>query len=190
MEALVMQRKYVRTAFTKTYNTLISNLNETEPNLELVNVSMATLERLAVDLNKFDDQIINLVLEDEEKYEAEYTSIETYKVRLETAKIKVNTYLNEIARKDNTRTELSSYSPRSHRRKLKLPKIELKEFGGDVKDWLSFWSQFKRIHEDPDMEAEDKFQYLIQTMVAGSRAREIVDSFPSSGENYAKAIDV
>jgi len=132
MDLLVMQRKYVRTAFTKTYNNLISNLNETEPNLEVVNMSMAKLERLALDLNKFDDQILSLVLQekDEDKYGTEYASIEVYQDHLEAAKIKVNTYLNEIARKDSAKTELSSCSsPRSHRRKLKLPKIELKEFG-------------------------------------------------------------
>jgi hypothetical protein len=70
-----------------------------------------------------------------------------------------------------------------------LPKIELKTFGGDVKDWLSFWSQFSRIHEDKEMEDEDKFQYLIQATASGIRAREIVDSFPPTAENYAKAIN-
>ena len=58
-----------------------------------------------------------------------------------------------------------------------------------MKDWLSFWSQFSRIHEDKEMEDEDKFQYLIQATASGTRAREIVDSFPPTAENYAKAID-
>jgi hypothetical protein len=31
---------------------------------------------------------------------------------------------------------------------------------GNVKDWLSFWSQFNRIHEDKEMQDEDKFQYF------------------------------
>lgn len=58
-----------------------------------------------------------------------------------------------------------------------------------MRDWLSFWSQFSRIHEDKEMEDEDKFQYLIQVTASGTRAREIVDSFPPTAENYAKAID-
>jgi hypothetical protein len=70
---------------------------------------------------------------------------------------------------------------------LKFPKIELKKFGGNVKDWMSFWSQFSRIHKG--MEDEDKFQYLIQVTTSGTRAREIVGSFPTTAENYAKAID-
>lgn len=27
-------------------------------------------------------------------------------------------------------------------RKFKLPKLEFRKFGGDIKDWLPFWSQF------------------------------------------------
>jgi hypothetical protein len=39
------------------------------------------------------------------------------------------------------------------------------------------------------MKDEDKYQYLIQATTIGSRAREIVDSFPSTAKTYAKATD-
>ena len=58
-----------------------------------------------------------------------------------------------------------------------------------MKDWLSFWSQFKRIHEDEDIDECDKFQYLIQATMVNSRARQIVESYPPTSENYPKAID-
>lgn len=45
---------------------------------------------------------------------------------------------------------------------INLPKIELKKFNGDLLEWLGFWSQFSKIHEDSSMAPEDKFQYLIQ----------------------------
>lgn len=48
------------------------------------------------------------------------------------------------------------------KRKFKLPTIELKKFGGKVKDWLTFWGQFKKIDGDPDIDETDKFQYLLQ----------------------------
>ena len=35
---------------------------------------------------------------------------------------------------------------------------------------------------------EDKFQYLIQAMVTGSRASELVNSYPATAENYEKVI--
>jgi hypothetical protein len=56
-----------------------------------------------------------------------------------------------------------------------------------VKDWVSFWSQFNGIHEDKEI--EDKFQYLNQATISRTRTREIVDGFPPTAENYAKAMD-
>ncbi|GFX71478.1 DUF5641 domain-containing protein [Trichonephila clavipes] len=63
------------------------------------------------------------------------------------------------------------------------------KFGGEVKEWLCFWSQFKRIHEHKYMELEDKFQYLIQCMSPGTRAKDIIDGYPPTAENYTKAIE-
>jgi len=58
----------------------------------------------------------------------------------------------------------------SNVRALKLPKIELRKFGGKIKDWLSFWSTFQKIHDDATLSREDKFHYLLQSMVKDSRA--------------------
>ncbi|GFY17783.1 histone H3.3 [Trichonephila clavipes] len=59
---------------------------------------------------------------------------------------------------------------------------------GEVKEWLCFWSQFKRIHEHKYMELEDKFVYLIQCMSPGTRTKEIIDGYPPTAENYTKVI--
>lgn len=53
---------------------------------------------------------------------------------------------------------------------------------------MTFWSQFKRIHENDSLDIEDKFQYLIQATVPGSTARDLVESFPPTSDNYSKAI--
>ena len=75
------------------------------------------------------------------------------------------------------------------KRKFKLPTIELKKFGGDVKDWLTFWGQFKKIDEDPDIDEVDKFQYLLQATSQNTRAREVVESFAPKASNYNKAVE-
>ncbi|GFV45664.1 uncharacterized protein TNCV_2739401, partial [Trichonephila clavipes] len=49
--------------------------------------------------------------------------------------------------------------------------------------------QFKRIHEDESIDDGDKFQYLIQATNPKSRARDIVESFPATPENYRKAFE-
>uniref|UniRef100_A0A6P7G2D3 Uncharacterized protein LOC114333522 n=1 Tax=Diabrotica virgifera virgifera TaxID=50390 RepID=A0A6P7G2D3_DIAVI len=70
-----------------------------------------------------------------------------------------------------------------------LPKIEIKKFDGNVKNWINFWGQFRKIDEDADLPNEDKFQYLIQSTEDGTPARSLVESFPPSAENYKIAID-
>ncbi|GFU68502.1 putative RNA-directed DNA polymerase from transposon X-element [Trichonephila clavipes] len=47
------------------------------------------------------------------------------------------------------------------KRKFKLPKLELRKFCGEPKDFLAFWSQFEKIHLDPTIVEEDKFQYFV-----------------------------
>ncbi|GFT30483.1 DUF1758 domain-containing protein [Trichonephila clavipes] len=74
-------------------------------------------------------------------------------------------------------------------RKFKLSKIELKKFNGEAKEYLTFWSQFQKIHEDRGIAAEDKMQYLLQSMEPGSKAERLVLSFPATAANYPKAID-
>ncbi|GBO37081.1 hypothetical protein AVEN_95846-1 [Araneus ventricosus] len=67
--------------------------------------------------------------------------------------------------------------------------IELQKFDGSLKDWLPFWGLIKKIDEDSVIPNEDKYQYLIQSTLKGSRAREVVESFPPAAENYTQAIE-
>jgi hypothetical protein len=48
------------------------------------------------------------------------------------------------------------------KRKFKLPTVELKKFGGDVKDWL-FWGQFK-IDKDPEIDDADKVDMALHQL--------------------------
>ncbi|XP_055947102.1 uncharacterized protein LOC129980746 [Argiope bruennichi] len=75
------------------------------------------------------------------------------------------------------------------KKKFNLLKLEFRQFNGDIKDWLQFWSQFQHIHNDDEIAPENKFQYLVQATVNGSRAREVVESFPATAANYAKAVE-
>ena len=72
----------------------------------------------------------------------------------------------------------------------KLQQTEFRKFGGDIRDWLSFWSQFGRIHADQALPNEEKLQLLIQATTPKSRARQIVESYPPVGNNYLKLSNV
>lgn len=54
------------------------------------------------------------------------------------------------------------------KRKFKLPRVEFKHYDGNIKDWLGFWSQFRKVHVDPDIDSSDKIEYLVQATVPGS----------------------
>ncbi|GBM09148.1 hypothetical protein AVEN_226672-1 [Araneus ventricosus] len=76
----------------------------------------------------------------------------------------------------------------SEKRKFKLAKIELKKFTGDTKEYLSFWSQFRKIHEDTSIPNEDKMQYLLQAVEPKTKVARVVERFPAAAENYPKEI--
>ncbi|GBM18021.1 hypothetical protein AVEN_238410-1 [Araneus ventricosus] len=76
------------------------------------------------------------------------------------------------------------------KRRFKLPKLELRKFEGDVKEWLYFWNQFEKIHDDSSIEDSDKFQYLLQSAVLRAfELEKVIESKLSAGDDYPKAID-
>lgn len=69
-----------------------------------------------------------------------------------------------------------------------LPQIQFQTFDGNLKNWLQFWKSFEQIHDDKRISEVDKFTYLLQSVQKCSRAREVIESFPLTFENYQKAI--
>ena len=188
MAAVKRIRKSVRSSFTKQVHCISEELKKELCDNELLKTKSATLERLSIELDALDRQVLETDFNTDEEFADEWASIEEYKEKLDLIRVKLEMHFSSETRPLNIAESNASF-PISSRRKLKLPKIELVKFGGDVKDWLSFWSQFQRIHTDDELEPEDKFQYLIQATISGTRAREIVDSFPPTAQNYEKAID-
>lgn len=46
-------------------------------------------------------------------------------------------------------------------RRFNLPKIELKQYDGAIKNCLPFWNQFLKIHEDECIADCDEIEYFI-----------------------------
>ena len=69
----------------------------------------------------------------------------------------------------------------------KLPKIELKPFGGDILEWQTFWDQFQSaVHNKPKLADVDKFTYL-KSLLKGS-ADNCVAGLKLTSENYKEAV--
>ncbi|GFW01386.1 DUF1758 domain-containing protein [Trichonephila clavipes] len=114
----------------------------------------------------------------EQLFSKDFEEAETYRDR----------YLENCFKIENRLQENSAPSE-AEKRKFKLPKIELKKFNGDPKEFLPFWSQFKKIHDDSSIAEEDKMQYLLQSVEPHSKAERLVLSFPATSANYSKAIE-
>ncbi|KAF2889737.1 hypothetical protein ILUMI_16436, partial [Ignelater luminosus] len=161
MEALKKERKVKRSAFTK---------------------SVKNLEEL-------------LAVEEKEWYSIEVTwkLIKEYYTAVQDLERQLRGGMEPVACGTTVVSEVSQSRyqlPNSQgNRKFKLPVIEFKQFDGDVRHWLSFWAQFRKIHQDLDIDLNNKISYLIQATLPGSRARQVVESFPAMQENYEKITD-
>lgn len=164
-DKLLRERKQVRRVFTRTANKEI-----------LTKVDYDFLHEKATTLTTLDKLIHEMILSDsefnEQDFEKEYDICEEYqeKWRLLNATRVKNEYEKPGVQLEN--------------RPLRLPKLEIRQFDDNPKNWLAFWSQFEKIHINSSIEEQDKLQYLLQAMAEGSQARGLVASYPSTKGNY------
>ena len=145
-------------------------------------------------ISQLDQRYLDLLLgQDREDVDldSEMAKIDEYMCKFSALKMKVETQVNlsvAVIYK-NTQSTSSCCTQSCSKLQLKYPQIEFRKFGGDIRDWLSFWSQFRRIHEDQALPNEEKLQLLIQATTPKSRACQIVESYPQLGDNYLKVIE-
>ncbi|UYV81532.1 hypothetical protein LAZ67_20001463 [Cordylochernes scorpioides] len=176
-------RTPVRARFTKAFNELETEIKKKE-------VKKADVEKILRRLQTHHEKlsILNMRMEEallresasEDIFTAEYESVCEYEDNFSN----IMTDYEALAEKDDVST-ISGTAAMNYR----LPKLEFKKFGGEPREWITFWSQFSTIDRDPQMPPETKFQYLFQATAENSEAREAVESFPPSADNYPKVIE-
>ncbi|XP_018406253.1 PREDICTED: uncharacterized protein LOC108782471 [Cyphomyrmex costatus] len=167
MEKLKKTRKALQTTFIRTFSQLNQLIEEENVDVIELQSRFEVFRSKVCELDEINQQIFNLMQDTEEITEEilseEIESADEYRIKYQRMKVRD--------------------------KRFKLPKIELQKFSGDLKDWLKFWSLFKNIHEDKSLSKGDKFQYLVQAIVEGSKASELINSFPPTAENDDEAID-
>ncbi|GFV20494.1 DUF1758 domain-containing protein [Trichonephila clavipes] len=137
------------------------------------------------------EKVLGLIT-DEDGYDKEFTEGENYRDIFLTLRTKLENRISKLSESVNIHNETivsCDLETVNKNRKFKLPKLELMKFSGDAREYLSFWSQFSKIHEEPDIVPEDEFQYLAQCIIPNSRAAHLIHSFPMTADNYPKAIE-
>ncbi|UYV84413.1 hypothetical protein LAZ67_X002051 [Cordylochernes scorpioides] len=178
-------RTPVRAMFTKAFNELETEIKKKE-------VKKADVEKILRRLQTHHEKllILNMRMEEallresasEDIFTAEYESVFEYEDNFSN----IMTDYEALAEEDDVSTSTISGTAAMNYR---LPKLEFKKFGGEPREWITFWSQFNTIDRDPQMPPETKFQYLFQATAENSEAREAVESFPPSADNYPKVIE-
>ena len=197
MESLTKPRKVIRTSVTKLCNKIDAEFAKEILDKYVLSVFREDLLRLSNQLQNQDEAILDYMYENdavEEDLTKETEDADLYRYRISLNGVKMDEFLRsaEIDSRSvlSERDTVLDRTPNNQvKRSYKLPKIEIKKFNGEILNWLSFWSQFEKIHQDKDLHDSDKFQYLAQAMVEGTRAKELVNSYPQTSENYPKVIE-
>lgn len=190
MEDPVKLRGPYRSSFTKFVDKVKEFLASKTDDLDSCAGFLAQLQEKYSKVEKLDKEILQKLLKDEkctqQILDSEIEGAENYNGTFIDLKAKLERRLHSANELNESRFENETNSSKSN---FKLPKIEFQKFDGNLKNYLSFWGLFEKIHEDPNISEIDKFQYLIQSTLKGSRAREVVESFPVTSENYQQAVE-
>ena len=72
---------------------------------------------------------------------------------------------------------------------MKLPRLTIQPFDGDVTKWTPFWDCYDlAIHQNPSLTGSDKFNYL-RSLFKGT-AKEAVSGLMLTAANYEEAIGI
>jgi len=135
--------------------------------------------------NEIRDEIIALLPDSEIAREAEKW-IEYHQV-IDNALDTAQEYLSKFSSKiiDGETAAVSAERKQSH---LKLPKLELPKFHGDVLKFQNFWDQLEAaVHKNPDLPHAQKFTYL--RSVLDGVAYHTIEGFEVTSANYHYAVN-
>ncbi|GBM79725.1 hypothetical protein AVEN_27371-1 [Araneus ventricosus] len=191
VESIKKLRTPTRSNFARALNKASEILDKKIEDTDVLAAQIVLLQQKFKELNDLDTKILAILQNDttctQENFDLEYEAITAYEDRLLETKTKLQRRLNTLEKPKQEVTVIKEASDNCNR-KFKLPVLELKQFNGNIKEWLQRWGQYKKIREDSDIVDDDKFQYLIQSTLKGSPARQLVESFPPSGKNYEEAV--
>ena len=71
---------------------------------------------------------------------------------------------------------------------VKLPKLDVPTFNGDILKWITFWEQFTvSVHDRPHLSKAEKLAYLRHSL-KDCAAKGIIERLSKSGDQYDEAI--
>ena len=139
-------------------------------------------------IKELDNKILNLLKPEETENKLEEIIYRGDKIMFTIAKLDRN--LNKIPSAVSVRAPSDSTTePSASDIKVRLPKLEINKFNGNILEWPSFWDQFSSaIHKKENISNIDKFTYL-KSFLCDS-ANHTISGLMLTLENYCQAIEL
>ena len=153
-----------------------------------------SLEEKLKTFSILDSEILDMVAEDAIPQEIEEADL--YKASIYEAIAKIDLCYSAKAKPKTTSTSASSAGPSrtpdiptSASSRVKLPKLTLRPFNGDITAWTTFWDSYESaVHNNRELTDIDKFNYL-RSLLEKS-AYDCIAGLSLTAANYAEAITV
>ena len=132
------------------------------------------------DLAKVRDNLHHLDIEDTDK-------LLEHQEQLEGQVFDCSVHIKKLLSSVPALSDTSAHPPDS--KGVKLPKLDVPKFDGEILYWRSFWEQFCiSVHERTNLSNSEKLVYLQQSLKGGS-AKSVIEGLSRSGDNYTEAVE-
>ena len=190
-------RNHLQKLFDEFNALTLTTENVTEINLRKYQKTLLEKSEL---LKKLDDEILDLINEDETDHiNSEVDSSSKQNEDINEVLVKIENLLSSQNRNENILSphhsdisSIGSHNPVSTNvmhDNIKVPKLMIEKFDGNVLHFLRFWDQFKSaIHTNSKLNNIDKFNYLITYLK--DEPLDTIRGLTLSSENYSQAIEI
>ena len=182
MENLLKKRKAAKRWVTRLGNELMSLL--TKPSLGVIELK-AVIENFDSRLSKLDEVQSEIEVElDSDLLDDDLDKAAEFRTKSLIPRMKAAEKLLELHKKDDDDFSTNESSAAG----VKLPKLELLKFKGEVTEWQSFWDQFSSHIDNSDIPVISKFSYLASLLEG--EAKSVISGLSHTSANYKTECDL
>jgi len=119
-------------------------------------------------IKALDTEVIDLIEGEESAVADEIEQADGYKETILACLVKIDKLLEAVVTTPHTASvTVPSASPSAQ---VKLPKLQLRSFGGELTKWTAFWESFESaIHDNTQLTEIEKFNYLSSLLERSAR---------------------